>query len=131
MGKAKTASSEQHGTRVLRVERAVREELAALLAAEVRDPGAAGAIVTRVEMSKDLRSARVHVRLLEGGDDAAKRKALVDGLHRASGMLRSELTRRLQLRFAPEVRFMYDEGVDRSTRIESLLAEIEAEKKAK
>jgi ribosome-binding factor A len=119
----------EQGTRVLRVERAVREELASLLADEVRDPGAAGAIVTRVEMAKDLRSARVHVRLLEGGEDASKRKTVVDALHRASGMLRGELTKRLGLRFAPELRFSYDEGVDKSNRIEQLLAEIEIEKR--
>lgn len=120
-------ASEQ-GTRVLRVERGLREELAAMLVGEVRDPGAAGAVVSRVTMSKDLRSARVYVRLLEGGADAARRKAVIDALYRASGMLRSELTRRLSLRFAPELRFEYDEGVDKSDRIERLLAEIEAEK---
>jgi ribosome-binding factor A len=114
---------------VLRVERGVREELATLLANRVRDPGAAGAIVTRVEMAKDLRSARIHVRLLEGGEDPARRKTVVDALHRASGMLRSELTKRLGLQFAPELRFSYDEGVDRSNRIEQLLAEIESEKR--
>ncbi len=121
----------EQGTRVLRVERGVREELALMLADEVRDPGAAGAIVTRVEMGKDLRSARVHVRLLEGGDDASRRKAVIDALFRASGMLRSELTRRLGLRFAPELRFVYDEGVDKSTRIETLLAEIDKEKRGR
>ena len=119
----------EQGTRVLRVERGLREELAAMLVGEVRDPGAAGAVVTRVTMSKDLRSARVYVRLLEGGADAARRKAVVDALYRASGMLRSELTRRLSLRFAPELRFEYDEGVDKSDRVERLLAEIEAEKR--
>ena len=119
----------EQGTRVLRVERGVREELAALLADEVRDPGAAGAIVTRVEMTKDLRSARVYVRLLEGGDDETKRKTVLDALHRASGMLRSELTRRMGLRFAPELRFVYDGGADKTQRIDELLAEIEVEKR--
>jgi ribosome-binding factor A len=119
------------GTRVLRVERGVREELAGMLADEVRDPGAAGAVVTRVAMAKDLRSACVYVRLLEGGDDPGRRKVVVDALYRASGMLRSELTRRLGLRFAPELRFVYDEGVDKSNRIEELLAEIEAEKRTR
>jgi ribosome-binding factor A len=102
-----------------------------MLADEVRDPGAAGAIVTRVTMAKDLRSARVFVRLLEGGDDVGRRKALIDALHRAAGMLRAELTRRLGLRFAPELRFTYDEGVEKSTRIEELLAEIEAERRGR
>jgi ribosome-binding factor A len=125
---AKTSS--EAGTRVLRVERGVREELASMLADEVRDPGAAGAIVTRVTMAKDLRSARVYVRLLEGGDEE-RRKSVVDALYRASGMLRSELTRRLGLRFAPELRFAYDAGADKTDRIEAILAEIEAERRGR
>ncbi len=130
-GGAKGSGTQKEGTRVLRVERGVRDEIALMLADEVRDPGAAGAVVTRVVMSKDLRSGRVYVRLLEGADDLTRRKTLVDALYRASGLLRSELTRRLALRFAPELRFAYDEGVDESNHIEGLLAEIAAEKRGR
>jgi ribosome-binding factor A len=118
-----------HATRVLRVAEGVRGELAAMLAAEVRDPGAAGAVITRVEMANDLRSGKVLVRLLEGGDDSERRKKLLDALGRARGMLRREVTQRLGLRHAPELRFVYDEGLDRTARVEELLAEIEAERK--
>ncbi|MDP9149602.1 MAG: 30S ribosome-binding factor RbfA [Myxococcota bacterium] len=119
----------EQATRVRRVADGVREELASLIAQEVRDPGAVGAIVTRVEMTSDLRGARVHVRLLEGGDVEARRRTVVEALGRASGMLRRELTRRLSLRFAPELRFHYDEGLDKTTRIEELLVEIERERR--
>lgn len=121
----------EHDTRVRRVERGVREELAALLAGEVKDPGAAGAVVTRVEMTNDFRSARVHVRLLEHGDDQERRRALVAALGRASGLLRREVTHRLSLRHAPELRFLYDDGQDNSTRVEQLLAEIDAERRSR
>jgi|ERR1700728_107501 ribosome-binding factor A len=121
----------EHDTRVRRVERGVREELAVLLAGEIKDPGAAGAVVTRVEMTNDLRSARVHVRLLERGDDAERRRALVAALGRASGLLRREITHRLALRHAPELRFLYDDGQDNSTRVEQLLAEIDAERRSR
>lgn len=120
----------EHATRVLRVAEGVRVELAALLGEEVKDPGAAGAIVTRVEMADDLRSGRVFVRLLEGGDQPERRKVLIDALGRARGMLRREVTQRLGLRHAPELRYAYDEGLDRTVRIEQLLAEIEAERKS-
>ena len=116
-------------TRVRRVEKGLREELASLLAHEVKDPGAAGAIVTRVELTNDLRSAKIHVRLLEGGDQPARRTAVVAALGRATGMLRREVTQRLRLRSAPELRFVYDDGLDNTTRVEQLLAEIEAERK--
>jgi ribosome-binding factor A len=116
------------GTRVRRVAEAVREELSLLLSDEVKDPGAAGAVVTRVEMAGDLRSAHVRVRSLEAGSDPARRQELIQALGRAAGMLRREVTRRLRLRHAPELRFVYDEGVDDTTRVEQILAEIAAER---
>jgi ribosome-binding factor A len=123
------AAEQDTRTRVRRVEKALREELASMLAHEVKDPGAAGTIVTRVEITNDLRSAKVHVRVLEGGDDPARRASVVTALGRATGMLRREVTQRLQLRSAPELRFVYDDGLDNTTRVEQLLAEIDAERK--
>jgi ribosome-binding factor A len=116
--------------RVKRVAEGVREELASLIADEVRDPGAAGTVVTRVDMTGDLKSARVYIRLLEGGDDTARRNGAIEALGRAGGLLRREVTQRLGLRYAPVLRFVYDEGLDRTMRVEELLAEIEAEKKS-
>jgi len=118
----------EHDTRVRRVAEAVREELASLLNSEVKDPGAMSAVVTRVEMTKDLRSARVFVRLLEAGDNEGRRRILTDALERASGMLRREITQRLGLRFAPTLDFRYDQGQDNTDRVEQLLAEIAAER---
>jgi ribosome-binding factor A len=119
----------EKGTRARRVEEGVREELASLFSTELRDPKAAGAIVTRVQMTSDLRSARVFVRLLEGGEHLPRRRDVVEALRRASGLLRREITQRLALRYAPELRFEYDEGVDRRTEVERVLAEIAAERK--
>jgi len=119
----------EHETRVRRLGEGVREELAVLLSGDVKDPGAAGAIVTRVEMTNDLRNAKVFVRLLEGGDKQECRKRLLDALGRARGMLRREVTQRLALRHAPELRFLYDEGLDHTVRVEQILAEIDAEKR--
>jgi ribosome-binding factor A len=121
----------ERGMRARRVAEGVREELASLLADEVRDPKAVGVVLTRVEMAGDLRSARVHVRLLEGGDDAERRAAALQALARASGMLRREVTQRLGLRYAPALAFVYDEGLDATARVEELLAEIASEHKAK
>jgi ribosome-binding factor A len=121
----------EHDTRVRRVAKGVREELAALLAGEVKDPGAAGAVVTRVEMTNDLRGAKIFVRALEGGDDPKRRRTLVEALGRATGLLRREVTQRLGLRSAPELRFIYDDGLDNTTRVEELLAEIDAERRSR
>ncbi|HEY4013533.1 MAG TPA: 30S ribosome-binding factor RbfA [Polyangiaceae bacterium] len=119
----------ERGTRPLRVAEAVRKELASLLSGDVKDPGAQGTVVTAVEMSPDLRSARVRVKLLEGGGEEARRSAALAALGRASGMLRREVTQRLGLRFAPELRFVYEDGKDGATRVEEILAEIEADRR--
>lgn len=115
--------------RSVRVAARLREELAILIVQEARDPRLAGVLVSRVEMPDDLRSARVYVRLLEGGDDPARRKEALTGLSRASGMLRREIGTRVGLRFAPELRFYYDAGQERVDRIEQLLEEVKREKK--
>ena len=111
MGEVKRAS---------RVAERVKEELAWLLTREVRDPGAAGAIVSRVEMTDDLKSVRVYVRTLEGKGE----EQVLAALKRASPMLRRQVTTRVGLRFAPELKFFYDERLDAVTRIEELLEEV-------
>ena len=118
--------------RSVRVSEGVRQELAQLVIHRLRDPRITGVVViSRVEMSDDLRNAKVHVRMLEGGDDAAKRKSLLEGLESARPMLQREVTKALELRYAPAMRFFYDEGTDKATRIEELLAEVELERRGK
>jgi ribosome-binding factor A len=121
----------ERGVRAKRVGEGVREELASLLVHYVKDPRAKGVVVTGVEMTPDLREARVKVRLLEGAGDAEKRSELVQALTRASGMLRREVTHRLRLRHAPTLRFAYDDGTDKTSRVAELLAEIEAERRSR
>jgi ribosome-binding factor A len=121
----------EQGMRAKRVAEGLRKEIAGLLSLEIKDPRAAGAVVTRVEMTDDLREAKVWVRLLDPSGDAARRKELVDAVTRASGMLRREVTQRLALRHAPTLRFLYDEGVEQSSRVEQLLAEIELERRSR
>ena len=110
-----------------RVGERIREELANIISRKVRDPRVVGAIVSRVEVTDDLRSARIYVRLLEGGEDAKKRDLLIEGLGRAAGMLRQTVTKSLALRFAPELKFFYDVGQDKLTRIQDLLDEVHIE----
>lgn len=115
--------------RSARVAERLREELSILFSREVKDPRVAGVVVTRVEVSDDLRVARAYVRLLEGDAEGSLRAPLLAGLERATPMLRREVGRRASLRFAPDLRFFYDEGLDHTTRVEELLHEISKEKK--
>lgn len=99
-----------------------------LLTTRVRDPRLAGVLVSRVQLSDDLRSARVFFRLLEGADKARIDEAST-GLERASGLLRKEVSNALKLRSAPELRFTYDAGQEARDRIDSLLDEVKRETK--
>ena len=75
-------------------------------------------------ITADLRLAKVYVRLLSLDADAAQKTAVLRGLERAKGFLRRELGQRLKLRFAPELRFYWDESIDRGAEMEALLREI-------
>lgn len=109
-----------------RVAAELHEELALAVGA-LSDPRLLGARVTRVALTDDLRFARVFVRL-ETGDTPSTRAGLLRGLGSAAGKLRGEVTRTLSLRFAPELRFFYDEGVEAASRVDELLREIEQER---
>jgi ribosome-binding factor A len=117
--------------RAIRVGERLRQELSTLIATEARDPRVSGVVVARIHMPDDLRNARVFIRLLEGGDDVKRRAEALEGLARAAGMLRREVTKRMKLRFAPALQFVYDEGQDKVTRIEELLAEVKADERAR
>ena len=99
----------------------VREEVAQLIAGELKDPRIGFVTVTRVEVTPDLRTARVYVGVL--GTEKQKQASLA-GLRQAAGFLRRALGQSLRLRYTPELVFTYDEGLEASDRVAQLLAEI-------
>ena len=118
------------GTRALRVAERVREVLmSALLRGAVRDGGATGVTITDVRVSKDLRQAKVYIRLLlhEPGD--AEKKQAVRAMTRATGLLRRELGAALRTKFTPELHFYWDDAVDRGQRVQEVLHEISVEQR--
>jgi ribosome-binding factor A len=105
-----------------RVAEAVREEVAAFLARDAKDPRITAFVtVTAVEMTRDLRHASVYVSVM--GTDA-EREATFEGLKSVAHHLRSHVGRALRLQFAPEIVFKLDQSVARAARIETLLASI-------
>jgi ribosome-binding factor A len=106
--------------RQLRVGELIRHELAGMLArGDVHDPIIEAHMITvpEVRMTADLRLATIYVMPL-GGRDA---KDVVDALERNKRYLRGEIARRVNLKFAPEIRFRVDERFDEAERIEKLL----------
>ena len=105
-----------------RLAEAIREEVASFLTERVKDPRIVGLVtVTAVEVTRDLRTAKVFVSVL--GSDA-DRKTTFEGLDSLAGHLRSRLGKSPGLRVAPEILFRHDESVARAARIETLLAQI-------
>jgi ribosome-binding factor A len=98
----------------------VREEVARMIASELKDPRLGFITVTRVELAHDLRYVRVHVGVL--GGEAEREKSLL-ALRSAAGFVRRQLGRRLRIHHAPEVDFRYDKGLDATDRVARLLAE--------
>jgi ribosome-binding factor A len=107
-----------------RVADQIQMEIAALLLKEVKDPRLGRVTITGAKVSDDLRTARLY--FVEMGKDAASAEVQA-GLAKATGFLRRELGRRLQLRHVPELLFTHDPSFAYGSRIESLLKEIHQE----
>ena len=106
--------------RQLRVGELIRHELAAMLSrGDVHDPVIEAHMITipEVHMSPDLRLATIYVMPLGGRDE----QAVIEALDRNKRYVRGEIARRVNLKFAPDIRFRIDERFDEAERITKLL----------
>ena len=106
-----------------RVAETLKKEIGELLQKGVADPHLDMVSVTSVEISPDLRYARVFVSHLGDVSD----KEVLQALKRASKFLRRELGGRMTLRVMPELAFEIDRSLEQGSRIEALLAQVEAD----
>lgn len=107
--------------RTARVASVVREVVGELLTFEVKDPRVRGAVVTDVEVTGDLRQARIF--LMHPGDEDEARQ-MMRGLAKASGFMRRELGQRIRMRVTPSLDFRFDRSYEYAARIEARLAEL-------
>lgn len=95
----------------------IQRELSDLLRREVRDPRVGMVTLTSVDVSPDLSHAKVYFTILSKehiGETTA-------GLQRAAGFLRSQLAHRMKMYTTPELRFVYDESVERGDHLSQLI----------
>lgn len=112
--------------RTERLNAQLREEISELLAREVKDPRLGGLVsVTRVEISPDLRHARVFVSVL--ADEAGKGESF-EALDSAAPFLRRELKHRLTLRYVPELAFRRDDSIEKGAELEELIHSLHPER---
>lgn len=97
------------GYRVERVRHLIQQEISLLFEREVSDPRLANVNVTRVEVSGDLRHAKIFVAPIF--DDEEATQAQMQALEHATGFFRRHLAHSLDLRFAPQVHFLLDDSI--------------------
>jgi ribosome-binding factor A len=95
----------------------IQREVSDLIRLEVRDPRIGMITITSVDVSPDMSHARVFFTMLE----KEKVEDTLRGLNRSAGFLRSQLARRLKMYTTPELRFEYDESVERGDRLSRLI----------
>ena len=110
-----------HGKRIDRLNQLIREEISELLQRELKDPRLGFTTVTEVEVSKDLRTAKVYVSVL--GTEEEWRRTLT-ALESARGFIRNWLRQRLTLRVIPTLSFRPDRSMAHAASIQALLAEL-------
>lgn len=107
--------------RVLKAAEAIREVVGMAILADLKDPRIEGVTVTRVEVTPDMREAKVYVSIM--GSDAAQRTCL-HGLQSAAGFLQQKIAKRIDTRYTPRLRFELDMGVKKSIAILRMLDEV-------
>lgn len=110
--------------RVQKAAEAIREVVSMAILADLKDPRIEGVTVTFVEVSPDMRNAKVHVSIM--GDDTAQRLCL-QGLQSSAGYLQQKISRRIDTRYTPRIRFEIDMGVKTSIAIAKMLGEVLAD----
>lgn len=107
--------------RLLKAAEAIREVVSMAILTELRDPRISDVTVTYVEVSPDMRHAKVHVSVM---GDEAKQNLSLRGLQNASGFLQQKIARRIDTRYTPRLRFVLDQGVKHSLEVSRILSEV-------
>jgi len=107
-----------------RVADLLHQEIAELVFRRLKDPRTANITISGVEVSGDLRHARVFFCIMGGSTDEDAKRNAGSGLEKAKGFIRFELGRRLSLRYIPQLEFEYDTSFEYGDKIERLLKEL-------
>ncbi len=110
--------------RVEKVQEFIKQEISKIILTELKDPRVGFATITQVEVTGDLRSAKIYVSLM--GSDEQKADTW-KGLQSSLGYMRSEIGKRIRMRITPELSLHLDESLDYSAHIQELLIKIKQE----
>jgi len=107
--------------RVLKAAEAIREVVSMAILTDLKDPRIEGVTVTYVEVTSDMRNAKVHVSIM--GDETAQ-KLCLKGLTSSAGYIQQKISRRIDTRYTPRLSFVIDMGVKKSIALAKMLHEM-------
>ncbi len=94
---------------------------------DLKDPRIENVTVTYVEVSPDMRLAKVHVSIM---GSESRQKLCMHGLQNSAGYLQSKISKRIDTRYTPKLKFVLDMGIKRSIEIEQILDEVLPDREA-
>lgn len=107
-----------------RLAEAIKKEMSELLRDEVKDPRIGFVSITAVEVSKDLRYANIFISVY---GEPAEQKVSIEVLKKAQGFIRSELGKRIRLRYTPEITFKLDQSIKQGVHLIKLMEDVRKE----
>src|SRR5205085_3156008 len=100
---------------------AIREVVSMAILVEIKDPRVCDVTVTRVEMTPDMRGAKVYVSVM---GDEKKQTLSLRGLESSAGFLQAKVAKRIDTRYTPRLSFVLDQGVKKSLEVLRILQEV-------
>lgn len=110
--------------RIERLNDAIQEEISMILMTEIKDEDIKFVTITGVETTSDLSFAKVYFTVL----DDSKRQSTLEALNGATSFIRGELSKRIEIRHTPELKFIYDNSIEYGNHIEQIIEKIHEEK---
>ena len=111
----------KNSNRMSKVDEEFKREIGKIIDQDLKNTNITGLIsVTKVKVSPDLKSARVYISIL----NSKSKKNTLDGLKNATGFIRKELAKRINLRYTPSLNFEIDDTMEYGARIDNILKEI-------
>ena len=107
--------------RILKAASAIREVVSMAILTELRDPRIRDVTVTYVEVSPDMRQAKIHVSIM---GNEGQQELCLRGLRNAAGFLQQKVAQRIDTRYTPRLMFELDRGVKHSIEVSRLLGEL-------
>jgi ribosome-binding factor A len=107
--------------RLLKAAEAIREVVGLAILTDLRDPRIQDVTVTFVEVAPDMRLARVHVSVM---GDERKQQLSLHGLQSSAGFLQHKISKRIDTRYTPKLKFVLDKGIKNAMRVTQILKEV-------